>query len=124
MARNSEYQERNRPILSVLYVVAVIALVAALVMMYMNYRERRGEYYRLVREASVSDMNLDIESRRDASESDAEDEEPSAGAEEQPTQAPAIAQAPLAKDEPLNAESSDAASEPLLPQLDVNGNAG
>ena len=44
MARNSDYQEKNRPILTILYVLAVIALVAALVMMYMNYRERRGEY--------------------------------------------------------------------------------
>ena len=76
MARNGDYQEKNRPILSILYVVAVIALVAALVLMYMNYRERRGEYQRLVKEASRSDMNLDIESRIQAAqvEEDAEEE--------------------------------------------------
>ena len=127
MARNSEYQERNRPILSVLYVVAVIALVAALVLMYMNYRERRGEYQRLVKEASRSDMNLDIESRIQATqvEEDAEEvpeaaEAENAEAEAQPTDAPAIPEAPLAMDEPLNVEAKgNAVQEPSLPQLDV-----
>ena len=120
MARNSDYQEKNRPILTILYVLAVIALVAALVMMYMNYRERRGEYQKLVREASRSDLNLNIESRRDTSEVEEESEEA------EPTAAPAITEAPLATEVPTEQETSEGEADqhPGLPLLDVENNAG
>ena len=127
MAKRSEYQEKNRPILSVLYVVAVIALVVALVLMYMNNRERRSEYRKLVREATKTDVNLDIETRKSSEEDEYEVEaaevvEPTA----QPTEAPALPETPLAMDEPLSAETGDeeADAEPGLPELSLEDNAG
>ena len=123
MGKNREYQEKNRPILSILYAVVVIALVVALVLMYMNNKQRRSEYKQLVRDAARTDMNLDIESRKGDDEEEEEVEEtatpePTA----QPTEAPSLPEAPVANDEPLTAESEG--NEPLLPQLDVEGNAG
>ena len=120
MARNSDYQEKNRPILTILYVIAVIALVAALVLMYMNYRERQGEYEKLVREASRSDLNLNIESRRDTSEVEEESEEA------EPTATPAPTEVPIPTAAPAEQETSDgeADQQPGLPLLDVENNAG
>ena len=124
MARNSEYQEKNKPILSILYVVAVIVLLVALLMMYLNYRERKRDYEKLVLEASTSDVNLDIETRRAISEP--EQEPVKATAEPTKAPAPTATQAPVAKDEPLNAESgeNEAAQQPGLPDLNVQNNAG
>ena len=129
MARNREYQEKNSPILSVMYVVAVIVLLIALVLMYLNYFQRRGEYERLVQEASRSDLNLDIESRLDAEFEEDDDEvtdeaalQP-AEASAQPSEAASLPETPLVMDEPLNQESgeSDTDHEPFLPQLNVQG---
>jgi len=126
MGKNREYQEKNRPILSILYAVVVIALVAALALMYMNNRQRRSEYKQLVRDAARTDMNLDIESRKGDDEEEEEVEEtPTPEPTAQPTEAPSLPDAPLANDEPLNAVAEDGeANEPLLPQLEVEGNAG
>ena len=122
MARNSDYQEKNNPILSVLYVLVVIALVVALGMMYMNYRERRSEYKQIVAEASRSDVNLDIESRRDNSEVEEETAEVTA----ETTEAPAVTEAPIAEDELMEAESveEEPGDQLVLPDLNVEENAG
>lgn len=121
MAKYKEYQEKNKPILSILYVIAVIVLVVAMAFMYLNYRERRSEYNRLVIEASRTDTDLDIESRGSALALEEEDVEEPVAVPDQVNEAPALPDTPLVMDEPLNLESENTADqEPSLPDLNVD----